>query len=159
MAYFQAKMKSNGDKASPCFRPFWIRNVSQKYLLTWVSVWTYCHDLGVIIDGVAIGELDLLTTSIHHSEIQVITALWLISTLYKSPQHQLSLFSSLLCLHQPFPGNGFWQWRFFSFTRSGPFFSTTFADLNSQLTTNWVAQIVFKITPLHGQSRKHGFQQ
>jgi hypothetical protein len=24
MAYSRAKLKSNGDKASPCFRPFWI---------------------------------------------------------------------------------------------------------------------------------------
>jgi hypothetical protein len=36
--------------------------------------------------------LDLLTTYTHHLEIQVITALSLISTLYKSPQHQLSFF-------------------------------------------------------------------
>jgi hypothetical protein len=27
-------------------------------------------------------------------------------------------FSSLMCLQQPFPGNGFGQWRFFSFQRS-----------------------------------------
>jgi hypothetical protein len=27
MAYSKAKLKSNGDKASPCFRPFWIGNV------------------------------------------------------------------------------------------------------------------------------------
>jgi hypothetical protein len=39
---------------------------------------------GASIDGVWIGELDLLTTCTHHSELQVITALSLISTLYKS---------------------------------------------------------------------------
>jgi hypothetical protein len=38
----------------------------------------------VTIDGVRIGELDLLTTCTHHSELQVITALLLISTIYKS---------------------------------------------------------------------------
>jgi hypothetical protein len=37
---------------------------------------------------------NLLTTYKHHSELQVITALSLISTLYKPPQHPLSLFSS-----------------------------------------------------------------
>jgi hypothetical protein len=50
--------------------------------------------------------MDLLTIYTHHSELQEITALPLISTLYKSPQHPLS-FSSLLCFKQPFPGNGF----------------------------------------------------
>jgi hypothetical protein len=39
--------------------------------------------------------IDLLTTYTHHSELPVITALSLISTLYKSPQHPLSL--SLAC--------------------------------------------------------------
>jgi hypothetical protein len=36
--------------------------------------------------------MDLLTTYIHHSELQVITAPPLISTLYRSSQHLLSLF-------------------------------------------------------------------
>jgi hypothetical protein len=36
--------------------------------------------------------MDLLTTYIRHSELHVITALSLISTLYKSPQHPLFLF-------------------------------------------------------------------
>jgi hypothetical protein len=58
---------------------------------------------GVTIDGVWIGEFDLLIICIHYSELQVIIALSLISTLYKSPQHPLSPFSSLLCLQQPFP--------------------------------------------------------
>jgi hypothetical protein len=49
-----------------------------------------------IIDGVLIGELDLLTTCTHRSELQVITALSLISTFYKS-LHAKSL-SSPLCL-------------------------------------------------------------
>jgi hypothetical protein len=42
----------------------------------------------------------------HNSELQIITALSLISTLYKSPRRLLN-FSSLLCLNRPFPGNGF----------------------------------------------------
>jgi hypothetical protein len=36
--------------------------------------------------------MDLLTTYTHHSELQVITALSVISTLYKLLQHPLSLF-------------------------------------------------------------------
>jgi hypothetical protein len=35
--------------------------------------------------------MDLLTTYTHHSELQVITVLSLISRLYKSPQHPVSL--------------------------------------------------------------------
>jgi hypothetical protein len=30
MAYSKAKLKSSGDKASPCFRPFWIGKLSDK---------------------------------------------------------------------------------------------------------------------------------
>jgi hypothetical protein len=30
MAYSKAKLKSNGDKASPCLKPFLIRNTSDK---------------------------------------------------------------------------------------------------------------------------------
>src|SRR5215813_8574086 len=34
MAYSKAKLKSNGDRASPSFKPFLIRNVSDKFLPT-----------------------------------------------------------------------------------------------------------------------------
>jgi hypothetical protein len=47
---------------------------------------------GVTTDGVWIDELDLLTTCRHHSELQVITCLSLISILHKLPQHPVSLF-------------------------------------------------------------------
>jgi hypothetical protein len=30
MAYSKAKLKSSGDKASPCFRPFWIGKLVAK---------------------------------------------------------------------------------------------------------------------------------
>jgi hypothetical protein len=49
------------------------------YLGRWLLMWF----------GLANG---LLTTYIHHSELQVLTVLSLISTLYKSQQHPLSLF-------------------------------------------------------------------
>jgi hypothetical protein len=61
--------------------------------------------LGMTREGVWIGELDLLTTCIHHSELQVIIALSLISTLYKSLHAKF--FPSLLCLQHPFPSHGF----------------------------------------------------
>ena len=34
MAYSKAKLKSNGDRASPCFKPFLIGNMSDKFLPT-----------------------------------------------------------------------------------------------------------------------------
>jgi hypothetical protein len=43
-------------------------------------------------DGVLDWILDLMTTYTHSLELQVIEALSLISTLYKLPQHTLSLF-------------------------------------------------------------------
>jgi hypothetical protein len=39
-------------------------------------------------------------------------------------------FPSVLYLHQLFPGNGFEQWRFFSFTRLGSKFTASHAELN-----------------------------
>jgi hypothetical protein len=45
--------------------------------------------------------IDLLTTYTHHSELQVIIAQSLISTLHRSPQHPLSLFPPAVSL-QPF---------------------------------------------------------
>jgi hypothetical protein len=34
MAYSKTKLKSNGDRASPCFKPFLIGNISDKFLPT-----------------------------------------------------------------------------------------------------------------------------
>jgi hypothetical protein len=69
-------------------------------------------------------------------------------------------FSSLMCLHQPFPGNSFWQWRFFSFVHSGSNFTASHAELcqltiNCQPSVDWIAPVVFFITPWHGPHRKH----
>jgi hypothetical protein len=59
---------------------------------TWMCI--YCHDFGNMwlhtAYGLDIGFTDHLCT--HHSGLQAIAALSLISTLYKSPQHPLSLF-------------------------------------------------------------------
>jgi hypothetical protein len=63
--------------------------------------------------------MDLLGVYTHDSELQVITALRLISTFYKLLLQTLS-FPQPQCLQQLIPGNGFHQWRFFSFPRSGP---------------------------------------
>jgi hypothetical protein len=90
----------------------------------------------VTVDGVWIGWLNLLTPSTYHSELQAITALSLISTLYNSLLHPLV---SLVyySLHFPFPGNGFQQSNYTSLTVTAgrmkcslhsliPFFSVIF---------------------------------
>jgi hypothetical protein len=61
----------------------------------------------------------------------------------------------MLC-HQPFPGNGFQQWRLFSFMRSGFIFTTSHAELpiNWQLTTDWVCPIASKIIHRQGPCRE-----
>jgi hypothetical protein len=50
--------------------------------------------------------MDLLTTYKHHAELQVIKAQSLKSTLYITTA-PAKPFSTLLFLHQPYPGNGF----------------------------------------------------
>jgi hypothetical protein len=55
------------------------------------TLW-FCHDYVCDYRSCLDWRIDLLTTYTHHSEPHVITALSLISTLYKSPQHLLSLF-------------------------------------------------------------------
>jgi hypothetical protein len=57
------------------------------------------------MEGVLIGELDLMTACIHHSELQTLTSLLLISTIHSS-SHAKSFFN-LLCLQQPFHRNSF----------------------------------------------------
>jgi hypothetical protein len=39
MAYYKAKLKSSGDRASPYFKPFWIEKLSDKYLPTWTLLY------------------------------------------------------------------------------------------------------------------------
>jgi hypothetical protein len=46
----------------------------------------------VTVDGIGIGYWIYWHICMHHSELQAITVVSLISTLYKSPQHLLSLF-------------------------------------------------------------------
>jgi hypothetical protein len=76
---------------------------------------------------------DLLTTYIHHSELQPITALSLISMLYKSPQQPLS----------PFPACCVFNSHSLATASNSGDSSASHAqglssELNSQLTTNYV---------------------
>jgi hypothetical protein len=60
-----------------------------------------------LLDRGLIGWLNLLTTCTHHTKLQVITALSLIPTIHRSPQHPLSPFQPFESSPLPFPGNGF----------------------------------------------------
>jgi hypothetical protein len=53
-----------------------------KFLVSFTKILS--RPRGVTIDAVWVDELDLLVTRTHHSELQVISALSLILTLYKS---------------------------------------------------------------------------
>jgi hypothetical protein len=39
MAYYRAKLKSSGNKASSCFKPFWIGKLSDKCLPIWTLLY------------------------------------------------------------------------------------------------------------------------
>jgi hypothetical protein len=45
MGYSKAKLKSNGDEASPCFRLLWIGKLSEKYLPLRTLLYFYKHIL------------------------------------------------------------------------------------------------------------------
>jgi hypothetical protein len=117
--------------------------------------------------------MDLLTAYTHHTELHVITALPLISTLYKSLQHPFSLFPACrasishslakvsnsgdssasrvqVLSSQPPMQNSTLNWQL-------PPGLAAVSHQPPRLSTEWVAPTVFKITPLHGPHRKHPF--
>jgi hypothetical protein len=111
----------------------------------------YCHVLCVTTDGVRIREWiywplihSFVTTSNYSS-----TA---ISTIHKSSHHSLS-FSSVLCLYQSFPGNGFYQCRFFSFTCSGSIFTAS----RTELPNYWLCPLLILVISRHGPCRNTPF--
>jgi hypothetical protein len=134
----------------------------------------YCHDLCVCatVDGVLDWILDLLTTYTHHSELQVIRAISLTSTLYTLSPLQPAI-SSIAVPWQRLLTVEILQLHVLRFyLHSLP--RRTLCELTvnwatapsllglpcrTQLSTDWVAPIVFLITPLHGSSREHRFQE
>jgi hypothetical protein len=121
---------------------------------------------------------DFLATCTHHSEQHVITPPSLISTLHKSPQHPPSLFPASYIFNSRSlatasnSGDSLASrahvvtvWRisrnwtpvncqlYYSAISSQP--PVQNSTRNWKLTTDWVAAIVFKITPLHGPHTTH----
>jgi hypothetical protein len=108
---------------------------------------------------------DLLTTYTHAPELQEITALSLISTIHRSPQHPLSLFPACCVFTSRFLATASNSGDS-SASRPGVWSSQPPVQNSSQLTDDSQAgghffqltwsPIVFKITPRHGPHRKNG---
>jgi hypothetical protein len=96
-------------------------------------------------------RMDLLTTYTHDSEVQVITAPPLISTIHKSSQHPLSIFPACCIFTSRSLATASNSGDFFSFTRWGPLFTASRAEL----TLNWL--IPQLITSRHGPRWKPRF--
>jgi hypothetical protein len=96
--------------------------------------------------------MDLLTTYTHDWKVQIITALPLISTIHRSPQHPLSLFQSAVS-SPAVPWQRFLTVEIFQLhaLRS----SRNSLPCRTQL--NWLCPLL--ITSRHGPHRKHRFQQ
>jgi hypothetical protein len=67
---------------------------TSRYIPRIVFFYALSRSRDVILDGVRIGEFNLLTTCTHHSELQVITALLLISTAPARPFPASCVFNS-----------------------------------------------------------------
>jgi hypothetical protein len=111
--------------------------------------------------------MDILTTYTHKSELEVITALSLIYTLYKSLHAKYSpacsAFSRCLVtalnngdssasvltplLFGEYQANWTFNWTVAPSLLSLP--------CRTQLSTDWVAPIIFLVTPLHGPDKKN----
>jgi hypothetical protein len=115
--------------------------------------------------------LDLLTTCIHHSELQVIRAPMLISTINRLPQHPQILFVACYIFNRRYLAAASNSGDFFSFPHSRRYSPSNIPKLNSFLhslpyrtplncktSTKWIALIVFLITSLQGPNRKYRFQ-
>jgi hypothetical protein len=104
----------------------------------------------VTMEGVLDWKMDLLTTYIHDSEIQAITAPPLISTIHKLPQHPLSLFHSVMSLPAV-------PWQRHLTVEILQLHAHKSSIHRLPYRTDWVDPITFKITPLHGPRRNTPF--
>jgi hypothetical protein len=98
--------------------------------------------------------MDLLTSCTHHSELQVIAALSLISTLFQITIAHAD--SSPAC---SVSNSRFLVTDVNSGDSSSSFLQKSSSELTANSELNSVAPIRFLITTLHGPSRKHRFQQ
>jgi hypothetical protein len=80
MAYSKAKLKSNGNRASPCFSPLWIGNLSDKSLpirtLLWVS---FKHILIILTSFLGVPHHHQNNESLPHRKYDYVTTIRLSS--------------------------------------------------------------------------------
>jgi len=67
MAYSKAKLKSNGDRASPCFKPFLIGNSSDKYTLPKKDHSISIRDVGNTVLAITAGDSGTRAQCLDHS--------------------------------------------------------------------------------------------
>jgi hypothetical protein len=108
--------------------------------------------------------MDLLTTYTHHSELRVITAPSLISTIYKSPQYSLSFFPAccvftcrfLATAYKSEESSGSRTQALLSQPPVSPLVNCRLPTQPPlQSSTELVAPVLFFITPRRGPRRKH----
>jgi hypothetical protein len=91
--------------------------------------------------------MDLLTTHTHDSELQALTTL-----IHKSPQHPLNLIQPAV-FSPAIPQQRLLTMEILQFHALKQFLHNL--PCRIQLSTNWVAPFIFKITPRYGLCRKH----
>jgi hypothetical protein len=108
-------------------------------------------------DGVLDWRLDLLNTYTHNSLLQVIIMLQLISTIYKSPKHTLSLFQPAVisCFPAMTLTVEILQPQCLQLSTNSQLTLNYCHSHLSSLTTDSVAPFVSLITSRHGLHRKH----
>jgi hypothetical protein len=99
--------------------------------------------------------MDLLTTYIYHSELQVITVPPLISKTHKSPQHPLSLFQRAVC-SPAVPWQRLLTVEILQLNALRSYLHSLTCRTAYQLTTDFVSPTVFKKTPWHWTHRNRG---
>jgi hypothetical protein len=66
MAYSKTKLKSSGDRSSPCFRPFWIGNLSDKCLPIWTLLYVSFKHILINLTTYIHGYLKLYETAVQY---------------------------------------------------------------------------------------------
>jgi hypothetical protein len=76
MAYSKAELKSNGNKASPCHRPFWIGNLLDRFLPIWI-LWQVSFILVHILTSLT----SFVDTQIYKNIVRYFPPNWIIGFL------------------------------------------------------------------------------
>ena len=81
MAYTNAKLKSNGDKTSPCFKPFFIGNMSDKCLSSQTLLYVSFRHIFINLNTLRICNIYCLSTATMVARTRLIVTLYYIACL------------------------------------------------------------------------------